>query len=150
MMKLTRANRNVSISVFDAKNESVPAPQVGVPSLVVFLNKIDMVEDEELVELVEMELRELLNFYKFPGDDIPVVKGSALLALNGENHELGRDRILELMDAVDAYLPDPERALDKDFAMSVEDVFSIPGERTKRMRASFLPTQSLDDNPDYY
>ena len=86
------------------------ARQVGVPSLVVFLNKIDMVEDEELVELVEMELRELLSFYKFPGDDIPVVKGSALLALNGENHELGRDRVLELMSAVDECVSAPPRA----------------------------------------
>ena len=106
------------------------ARQVGVPSLVVFLNKIDMVEDEELVELVEMELREMLSFYKFPGDDIPVVKGSALLALKGEQPELGRDKVLELMDAVDSYIPDPERALDKAFSMPIEDVFSIPGRGT--------------------
>jgi len=92
------------------------ARQVGVPSIVCFLNKIDMVEDEELVELVEMELRELLSFYKFPGDDIPIVRGSALAALKGENHAIGRDAILKLMEAVDSYVPDPVRALDKPFS----------------------------------
>ena len=106
------------------------ARQVGVPALVCFLNKVDMVEDEELVELVEMELRELLSFYKFPGDDIPIVKGSALCALNGEKDDIGKDAILELMKEVDAYLPTPQRALDKDFAMPVEDVFSIQGRGT--------------------
>ncbi|KAG7669291.1 hypothetical protein KSW81_007448 [Nannochloris sp. 'desiccata'] len=106
------------------------ARQVGVPSVVCFLNKIDMVEDEELIELVEMELRELLTFYKFPGDDIPIVRGSALAALKGENHEIGRDAVLKLMDAVDAYIPDPVRALDKPFSMPVEDVFSIQGRGT--------------------
>ena len=106
------------------------ARQVGVPSIVCFLNKIDMVEDEELVELVDMELRELLSFYKFPGDDIPIVRGSALAALKGENHEIGRDAILKLMDAVDEYIPDPVRALDRPFAMPVEDVFSIQGRGT--------------------
>jgi elongation factor Tu len=106
------------------------ARQVGVPSIVCFLNKIDAVEDEELIELVEMELRELLTFYKFPGDDIPIVRGSALAALKGENHAIGRDSVLKLMDAVDAYFPDPVRALDKPFSMPVEDVFSIPGRGT--------------------
>ncbi|KAL4440695.1 hypothetical protein ABPG77_000404 [Micractinium sp. CCAP 211/92] len=106
------------------------ARQVGVPSIVCFLNKIDMVEDEELVELVEMELRELLSFYKFPGDEIPIVRGSALAALKGENDKIGRDAILKLMDEVDRYIPDPVRALDKPFAMPVEDVFSIQGRGT--------------------
>lgn len=106
------------------------ARQVGVPSVVCFLNKIDMVEDEELIELVEMELRELLSFYKYPGDDIPIVRGSALAALKGENHPIGRDAVLKLMDAVDAYIPDPVRALDKAFSMPVEDVFSIQGRGT--------------------
>ena len=106
------------------------ARQVGVPSVVCFLNKIDMVDDEELIELVEMELRELLTFYKYPGDDIPIVRGSALAALKGENHPIGRDAVLKLMDAVDAYIPDPVRALDKPFSMPVEDVFSIQGRGT--------------------
>lgn len=106
------------------------ARQVGVPSLVVFLNKIDTVDDEEIVELVEMELRELLSFYKFPGDDIPIVRGSALAALNGEKPEIGHDAILNLMKAVDEYIPDPKRALDKSFSMPVEDVFSIQGRGT--------------------
>ena len=103
------------------------ARQIGVPSLVVFLNKIDMVDDEELLELVEMELRELLSFYKFPGDDIPFVKGSALHALKGTNDAIGKDKILELMEKIDEYVPTPERALDKAFSMPVEDVFSIQG-----------------------
>ena len=106
------------------------ARQIGVPSLVVFLNKIDMVDDEELVELVEMELRELLSFYKFPGDDIPFVKGSALHALKGTNDAIGKEKILELMDKIDEYVPTPERALDKPFSMPVEDVFSIQGRGT--------------------
>lgn len=106
------------------------ARQVGVPSIVCFLNKIDMVEDEELVELVEMELRELLSFYKFPGDEIPIVRGSALAALKGENDKIGKDAILKLMEEVDRYIPDPVRALDKPFAMPVEDVFSIQGRGT--------------------
>ncbi|PSC72779.1 Elongation factor Tu [Micractinium conductrix] len=106
------------------------ARQVGVPSIVCFLNKIDMVEDEELVELVEMELRELLSFYKYPGDDIPIVRGSALAALKGENEEIGKKAILKLMDEVDRYIPDPVRALDKPFSMPVEDVFSIQGRGT--------------------
>jgi elongation factor Tu len=106
------------------------ARQVGVPSLVVFLNKVDMVEDEELIELVEMELRELLSFYEFPGDDIPIIRGSALCALKGERPELGKDKIMELMDAIDNYIPDPQRALDKPFTLPVEDVFSIQGRGT--------------------
>jgi len=106
------------------------ARQVGVPSIVCFLNKIDAVEDEELVELVEMELRELLTFYKFPGDDIPIVRGSALAALQGKNDPIGKEAILKLMEAVDDYFPAPERALDKPFSLPVEDVFSIQGRGT--------------------
>ncbi|KAL3158836.1 hypothetical protein ABBQ32_011561 [Trebouxia sp. C0010 RCD-2024] len=106
------------------------ARQVGVPSIVCFLNKIDAVEDEELVELVEMELRELLSFYKFPGDDIPIVRGSALAALKGENPEIGKQAILNLMQAIDDYIPDPVRALDRPFSLPVEDVFSIQGRGT--------------------
>jgi len=106
------------------------ARQVGVPDLVCFLNKIDAVEDEELVDLVEMELRELLSFYKYPGDDIPIIRGSALAALEGRDDEIGKNAILELMKNVDEYLPEPERDLDKAFAMPVEDVFSIQGRGT--------------------
>lgn len=106
------------------------ARQVGVPSLVVFMNKCDVVDDEELIDLVEMEMRELLSFYQFPGDDIPHIRGSALCALKGEKPEIGRDKIYELMDAVDSYIPEPERALDKPFALPVEDVFSIQGRGT--------------------
>jgi elongation factor Tu len=104
------------------------ARQVGVPSIVVFLNKADMVDDEELLELVELEVRELLSSYEFPGDDIPVVKGSALKALEGD--EAWEANILELMAAVDSYIPEPEREVDKDFLMPVEDVFSITGRGT--------------------
>jgi elongation factor Tu len=104
------------------------ARQVGVPSIVVFLNKADMVDDEELLELVELEVRELLSSYEFPGDDIPVVKGSALKALEGD--EAWESNILELMAAVDSYIPEPEREVDKDFLMPVEDVFSITGRGT--------------------
>ncbi len=106
------------------------ARQVGVPHIVVFLNKCDMVDDEELVELVEMEVRELLSFYKFPGDDTPIVRGSALQALEGAKPELGRDAVLKLMENIDEHIPEPERALDKPFLMSVEDVFSIQGRGT--------------------
>jgi elongation factor Tu len=106
------------------------ARQVGVPYIVVFLNKADMVDDAELLELVELEIRELLSSYDFPGDDIPIIKGSALQALNGESGELGEDSVNKLMDAVDAYIPDPERAIDKPFLMPVEDVFSISGRGT--------------------
>jgi elongation factor Tu len=105
------------------------ARQVGVPALVVFLNKMDMA-DPDLVELVEMEVRELLSSYQFPGDDIPVVKGSALMALEDKNPEIGEKAVLELMAAVDAYIPQPARALDRPFLMPVEDVFSISGRGT--------------------
>lgn len=104
------------------------ARQVGVPQLVVFMNKVDMVDDPELLELVEMEIRELLSFYDFDGDNIPVIAGSALGALNGE--EKWVDTVMQLMDAVDSYIPLPERAIDKDFLMPVEDVFSITGRGT--------------------
>ncbi|MDY0383942.1 elongation factor Tu [Trichlorobacter sp.] len=106
------------------------ARQVGVPYIVVFLNKADMVDDAELLELVELEIRELLSSYDFPGDDIPIVKGSALKALNGDKDELGEESVLKLMEAVDSYFPDPERAIDKPFLMPVEDVFSISGRGT--------------------
>jgi len=106
------------------------ARQVGVPSLVVFMNKVDMVDDPELLELVELEVRELLSSYNFPGDDIPVIKGSALMALEGKRPELGHDAIIELMKAVDEYIPQPERAIDGAFLMPVEDVFSISGRGT--------------------
>lgn len=106
------------------------AKQVGIPSLVVFLNKCDLVEDEELLELVEMEIRELLEFYDFPADDIPIVRGSALAAAEGTNPELGSEKVLELMRAVDDNIPEPVRDLDKPFLMPVEDVFSIAGRGT--------------------
>jgi elongation factor Tu len=106
------------------------ARQVGVPALVVFLNKIDMVDDPELVELVEMEVRELLSSYQFPGDTIPIVKGSALMALEDKKPELGREAILKLMDAVDENIPQPERPIDQPFLMPIEDVFSISGRGT--------------------
>jgi elongation factor Tu len=106
------------------------ARQVGVPYIVVFLNKADMVDDEELLELVELEIRELLSSYDFPGDDIPIIKGSALKALNGDKDELGEQSVFKLMDAVDSYIPEPERAIDKPFLMPVEDVFSISGRGT--------------------
>ena len=106
------------------------ARQVGVPYIVVFLNKVDMVDDEELLELVEMEVRELLSKYNFPGDDTPIIRGSALHALEGTNDALGKDKIVELMNAVDSYIPTPQRDVDKPFLMPVEDVFSIPGRGT--------------------
>ena len=106
------------------------ARQVGVPSLVVFLNKCDMVDDSELLDLVEMEVRELLTLYKYPGDKIPVVKGSALKAMEGDKGDLGEPSIMRLMDAVDAYIPQPVRDKDKPFLMPVEDVFSISGRGT--------------------
>ena len=106
------------------------ARQVGVPALVVFMNKVDMVDDEELLDLVEMEVRELLSGYEFPGDDIPIVKGSALAAVEGRDPVIGEDRILELMTQVDAYIPQPERPVDLPFLMPVEDVFSISGRGT--------------------
>ncbi|RJF86053.1 elongation factor Tu [Sphingomonas cavernae] len=106
------------------------ARQVGVPALVVFMNKVDQVDDEELLELVELEIRELLSSYDFPGDDIPIVKGSALAALEDSNKTIGHDAVLELMRQVDAYIPQPERPLDKPFLMPIEDVFSISGRGT--------------------
>ncbi|AFK54485.1 Translation elongation factor Tu [Tistrella mobilis KA081020-065] len=106
------------------------ARQVGVPALVVFMNKVDMVDDEELLELVEMEVRELLSSYDFPGDDIPVIKGSALAAIEGKNPEIGAERILELMRSVDEYIPTPDRPKDQPFLMPIEDVFSISGRGT--------------------
>lgn len=112
------------------KEHILLARQVGVPSLVCFLNKVDVVDDPDLLELVEMELRELLTFYKFPGDEIPIVRGSALHALQGTNYELGKKAILELMDAVDEYISEPVRQLDKPFLMPIEDIFSIQGRGT--------------------
>jgi len=106
------------------------ARQVGVPALVVYLNKVDQVDDEELLELVEMEVRELLSSYEFPGDDIPIVRGSALCALEDRNPEMGRESILKLMEAVDSYIPQPERPKDQPFLMPIEDVFSISGRGT--------------------
>ncbi|CAA9446936.1 MAG: Translation elongation factor Tu [uncultured Rubrobacteraceae bacterium] len=106
------------------------ARQVGVPYIVVFLNKADMVDDEELLELVEMEVRELLGEYDFPGDDVPVVVGSALKALDGDDSEYGEPSILRLMEAVDSYVPEPERDIDRDFLLAVEDVFTIQGRGT--------------------
>ena len=106
------------------------ARQVGVPALIVFLNKVDQVDDQELLDLVEMEVRELLTEYEFPGDDIPIVKGSALSALEGKDEETGKNAILELMKAVDEYVPQPERPKDQPFLMPIEDVFSISGRGT--------------------
>ena len=104
--------------------------QVGIPYMVVYLNKVDQVDDEELLELVEMEVRELLSSYQFPGDDIPIVKGSALAALEGRDPEIGENSIRALLEAVDSYIPTPERAVDQPFLMPIEDVFSISGRGT--------------------
>jgi elongation factor Tu len=106
------------------------ARQVGVPALVVFLNKVDQVDDDELLELVEMEVRELLSSYEFPGDDIPIVKGSALAALEGRDEAIGANAIMELMGEVDKYIPQPERPKDQPFLLPIEDVFSISGRGT--------------------
>src|SRR3974377_790415 len=106
------------------------ARQVGVPALVVYMNKVDMVDDPELLELVELEVRELLSKYNFPGDKIPVIKGSALMALEGKDEKLGKQSVLELMKAVDDHIPQPERPKDQPFLMPVEDVFSISGRGT--------------------
>ena len=106
------------------------ARQVGVPALVVFMNKCDAVDDPELLDLVEMEVRELLSSYQFPGDDIPIIRGSALMALEDKKPELGHDAILKLMEAVDTYIPQPERPIDQPFLMPIEDVFSISGRGT--------------------
>ncbi|WP_037989772.1 elongation factor Tu, partial [Tepidiphilus margaritifer] len=106
------------------------ARQVGVPYIVVYMNKCDMVDDPELLELVEMEVRELLSKYDFPGDEVPVIKGSALKALEGDQSEIGEPSILKLAEALDTYIPTPERAIDKPFLMPIEDVFSISGRGT--------------------
>src|SRR5690606_30204106 len=106
------------------------ARQVGVPAIVVFMNKVDQVDDPELLELVEMEVRELLSSYNFPGDDIPIIKGSALAALEGSKPEIGENAIRELVKAVDEYIPQPERPVDQAFVMPIEDVFSISGRGT--------------------
>jgi elongation factor Tu len=106
------------------------ARQVGVPYILVFLNKCDMVDDAELLELVEMEVRDLLSKYDFPGDDTPIIHGSAMLALNGDQSEIGEPAIFRLADALDSYIPEPERAVDGTFLMPVEDVFSISGRGT--------------------
>ena len=106
------------------------ARQVGVPALVVYMNKVDMVDDPELIELVEMEVRELLSSYEFPGDEIPVIKGSALCALEDRDAKLGKELVLELMAAVDRYIPQPDRPKDQPFLMPIEDVFSISGRGT--------------------
>jgi elongation factor Tu len=106
------------------------ARQVGVPALVVFMNKVDLVDDAEILELVELEIRELLSKYEFPGDDIPIVQGSAVCALEDKRPEIGREAVLKLMEAVDSYIPQPERPLDKTFLMPIEDVFSISGRGT--------------------
>ncbi|MCH8347469.1 MAG: elongation factor Tu [Proteobacteria bacterium] len=106
------------------------ARQVGVPALVVYLNKVDQVDDPELLELVELEIRELLSYYDFPGDDIPIIPGSALAALEGRDDEVGKDSVLKLLDAVDKYIPQPKRQIDKPFLMPIEDVFSISGRGT--------------------
>ena len=112
------------------KEHILLARQVGVPSLVVYMNKVDQVDDEELLELVELEIRELLSSYEFPGDDIPIIKGSALAALEGRDEAIGVNSITELMSAVDSYIPQPERDKDKPFLMPIEDVFSISGRGT--------------------
>ncbi|MCH8236637.1 MAG: elongation factor Tu, partial [Proteobacteria bacterium] len=106
------------------------ARQVGVPAIVVYLNKVDQVDDPELLELVELELRELLSYYDFPGDDIPIIQGSALAALEGGDEETGKNSVLKLLEAVDSYIPQPDRPKDKPFLMPIEDVFSISGRGT--------------------
>ena len=106
------------------------ARQVGVPALVVYMNKVDQVDDKELIDLVEMEIRELLTSYEFPGDTIPIIKGSALAALEGRDDEIGKNSIMELMKAVDEHIPQPSRPVDQPFLMPVEDVFSISGRGT--------------------
>src|SRR5215475_8506237 len=106
------------------------ARQVGVPSIVVFLNKVDLVDDPELLELVELEVRELLSKYQFPGDKVPVIRGAALMALEEKNKELGHDAILKLMEAVDSSIPQPKRDVDKPFLMPIEDIFTISGRGT--------------------
>jgi len=112
------------------KEHILLARQVGVPAMVVFMNKVDQVDDEEILELVEMEIRELLSSYDFPGDDIPIIRGSALAALEGRDDNIGKEKILELMKAVDDFIPQPDRPVDQAFLMPVEDVFSISGRGT--------------------
>jgi len=112
------------------KEHILLAKQVGVPSIVVFMNKVDQVDDEEILELVELEIRELLDKYDFPGDDVPIIRGSALMALEDKRPEIGREAILKLMEAVDSYIPQPDRPLDRPFLMPIEDVFSISGRGT--------------------
>ncbi|MDR2766086.1 MAG: elongation factor Tu [Holosporaceae bacterium] len=112
------------------KEHILLARQVGVPALVVFINKVDMVDDPDMLELVEMEIKDTLAKYDFPADEIPIIKGSALCALEGKNEELGKSKVLELMDAVDKYIPQPTRPKDKPFLMPIEDVFSIAGRGT--------------------
>ena len=132
------AQMDVGILVVNAADGPMPqtrehillSRQVGVPALVVFLNKVDQVDDDELLELVEMEVRELLSSYEFPGDDIPIVKGSALAALEGRDDAIGKEAILALMAEVDAYIPQPERPKDQPFLLPIEDVFSISGRGT--------------------
>src|ERR1700742_959470 len=132
------AQMDGAILVVSAADGPMPQPrehivlarQVGVPALVVYLNKVDMVDDEELLELVEMEVRELLSTSEFPGDDIPIIQGSALAALENRDPDIGEKSVLALMDAVDDYIPQPARAKDQPFMMAVEDVFSISGRGT--------------------
>ncbi|MCA9507494.1 MAG: elongation factor Tu [Myxococcales bacterium] len=132
------AQMDGAISVVSAADGPMPqtrehillARQVGVPCIVVFLNKVDMVDDAELLDLVELEVRELLSAYKFPGDDTPIIRGSALKALEGDKSDIGEGAIVKLMDAVDEYIPTPSRAIDQPFLMPVEDVFSISGRGT--------------------
>src|SRR6202050_1956617 len=132
------AQMDGAILVVSAADAPMPQPrehillarQVGVPAIVVFLNKVDMVDDPELLDLVELEVRELLSSYQFPGDKIPVIRGSALMALEGKQPEMGHDSILRLMDAIDSSIPQPERAKDRPFLMPIEDVFSISGRGT--------------------
>jgi elongation factor Tu len=112
------------------KEHILLARQVGVPALVVFINKVDMVDDPEMLELVEMEIKDTLTKYDFPADEIPIIKGSAFCALEGKNDEIGKNKVLELMDAIDAYIPQPERPKDRPFLMPIEDVFSISGRGT--------------------
>ena len=112
------------------KEHILLARQVGVPALVVFINKVDMVDDPDMLELVEMEIKDTLAKYDFPADEIPIIKGSALCALEGKNDEIGKNKILELMDAIDSYIPQPQRPKDKPFLMPIEDVFSISGRGT--------------------
>src|SRR5579885_937407 len=132
------AQMDGAILVVDASEGPMPqtrehillARQVGVPAMVVFLNKVDMVDDKELLDLVELEVRELLSKYKFPGDEIPIIKGSALKAAEGDTGELGEQAILKLVEALDSYIPLPQRQKDKPFSMAIEDVFSIQGRGT--------------------